>query len=122
MNRGCPKGLYLWAPVEMGIGMKRGCPKECIYGPYGDGYWKEIVCAPVVFGSRKVVPPWRLVLRRSSRVFQKECAVPPSRLVVEMSFFFFFFFSGVVLGPTGVVHLRTLRGRTCNFMPCRQVM
>ena len=52
MNRGCPKGLYLWAPVEMGIGMKRGCPKECIYGPYGDGYWKEIVCAPVVFGSR----------------------------------------------------------------------
>ena len=33
-----------------------------------------------------------------------------------MSFFFFFFvFSGVVLGPTGVVHLRTLMGRTCNL-------
>ena len=62
------------------------------------------------------MPPWRLVVRRrSSRVFQKKCAVPPSRLVVEMSFFFFFVFSGVVLGPTGVVHLRTLRGRTCNL-------
>ena len=43
---------------------------------------------------------------------KKKCAVPPSRLVVEMNFFFFF--SGAVLGPTAVVHLRTLR-RTCNL-------
>ena len=28
---------------------------------------------------------------------------------------FFFFFSGAVLGPTAVVHLRTLRRRTCNL-------
>ena len=79
-----------------------------------------------------VAPPWRLVvgiggvqIRRrvcfcgapvvigsvEEEGFPK-CAAPPSRLVVEM---YFFFFRGAVLRPAVVLHLRTLRRRTCNL-------